>query len=440
MPAATRAHARAVLALGLVLGGCGGELPPRIALVTLDTLRWDDFAGGEGRASAMPSTLARAQRGALFARFHAASNSTQPSHASLFTGLQPWEHGVVRNGLLLAPEQETVAEVLSAAGWSTAAVVASFPLTRRMGFAQGFGSYADRFDLRMGKSWNDVPVDEFYSLARDVTDRALAALDALPPRSPQLLWVHYFDPHAPYGDAAGEEPLLFPKLEAAAAAAGARGWRAPVERARELYRADLAALDRELERLFARLAADAERRETHVVVVADHGESFGDDLSLGHGARLSPAQVHVPLFVLSPRFRPGTRDDPAGSVDVAATLLALGGRPGRAPGGRDLALEPPGDAVAWGMSSEHEGREERLLDGRRLALAPRRFFAAGSGGLLAWDGRAVHVDDDPERPVGDGEAARLAELFRGFAAAARTAPEVAGAEAQEGLSALGYAE
>ena len=70
----------------------------RIVLITLDTLRADRLA------SAMPRSLAFAEEGRIFERAYAATSTTQPTHASLFTGLHPWQHGVVRNGIVLAED------------------------------------------------------------------------------------------------------------------------------------------------------------------------------------------------------------------------------------------------------------------------------------------------------------------------------------------------
>ena len=69
---------------------------------------------------------------------------TQPTHATLFTGKHPWQHGVTRNGQILLEERRTVAEELREAGFATRAVVASFPLAGRFWF-----HYFDPHDPRM---------------------------------------------------------------------------------------------------------------------------------------------------------------------------------------------------------------------------------------------------------------------------------------------------
>lgn len=294
------------MSTGAVVCGCDTDpspQPTRIVLVTLDTLRLDSFAGSATRQSAMPRTLAFARKGRIFANYFSATPTTQPSHASLLTGLHPWEHSVTRNGLVLDPEFSTVAEVLTSRGYSTAAVVASFPLHRQFGFDQGFGSYDDEFALDIvGLQWEGRPLgsQRFYSLSRRVTDRAIARIDRA--EGPlQFFWFHYFDSHDPYGDTAG--PVV--QLAELLAMVGKRTPELPalLARARQGYDRDNASLDNELDRLFERLAADSESFQTHIVVVSDHGEGFGEAQVFGHGSFVTPELIHVPLFIVSPPHR-----------------------------------------------------------------------------------------------------------------------------------------
>ena len=72
---------------------------------------------------------------------------TLPAHASIFTGLLPIAHGVRNNGnFYLADRFPTLATILKAQGYRTAAFVSSFILDRRYGLARGFDSYDDRME------------------------------------------------------------------------------------------------------------------------------------------------------------------------------------------------------------------------------------------------------------------------------------------------------
>ena len=85
----------AVLALAL---GCAQEPPPSLVLVTLDTLR-RDHVGAYGAARGLtPHLDALAAAGRVHERAFTTMPTTAPAHASVFTGLMPREHGVLRNG------------------------------------------------------------------------------------------------------------------------------------------------------------------------------------------------------------------------------------------------------------------------------------------------------------------------------------------------------
>jgi arylsulfatase A-like enzyme len=438
----------AALAAGAACGdgtGCergaaptaGAERPRRIVLVTLDTLRFDrlDPAGEPG---VMPETRAFAARGAWFDDFWAASSATQPTHATLFTGLHPWEHGVPRNGTVLADRHVTVAERLSSAGFATAAVVASFPLEPRFGWAQGFDVFVHDFERSYGPTWEGTRVEggRFYQLDGPITDRALALLDAAGPGD-QFFWFHYFDPHEPYGDE-HRTPTSLSDV-ARARRQGDMAYAHTLEIVRDRYDEDVARLDASLGRLFRRLDADADRFETHVVLTSDHGESFGEHGALGHGWRVTREQVQAPLVIVSPRVAPGLRHDAGGTADLAVTLLAMAGLSDPALPGRDLARPVgPGAGGAVGMSGVPANPLGPGDGGRR-----ERFYVVRDGELYA--GTAAHVveEDVPDRVVEDESVAGpLRALFARFAAtlAGEEVVEQLDPETQEALRALGYLE
>jgi arylsulfatase A-like enzyme len=434
--ALTGAFALALAAAGLLASCRAAPRPVRVVLVTIDTLRSDSFAGGPAGPSIMPLTRARAARGRTFERAFSAASSTQPSHASMFTGLHPWEHGVTRNGQALAGTQRTVAEALGEAGFETFAVVASVPVSVRFGFGQGFQRFAEPFTQSFGlDAWEgvEVPGRRFYALAETVTDEALRQLDAAQGRR-QFLWVHYFDPHSPYGDSAGGRALT--PAEVLSRMADGAGERAGLaEEARELYGRDVQALDRSLDRLLGRLERDGARFDTHVVVTSDHGESLGEGHVIGHGNHLTAEQIHVPLFILSRRCAAGPDGRNTGSVDVAATLLSLAGVEGRLGGGSDLLSPPRAAHPTLGMRRTYDHPFEALrADGSSERFEGYLFYAVdGSGGIRVGNGEAV----EGGRP---SEARGLTALFQRFERQLAGLPAAAplDAETERALRALGY--
>ena len=412
--------------------------------MTLDTLRWDGLMADSGEASSMPLLWQRAQDGAIWTNAFAATSATQPTHASIFTGLAPWEHGVTRNGQILPEALTTVPEVLAENGFQTGAVVSSFPVERRFGFAQGFGAYRDQFEETLPlENWEGAPGPDgqrFYSKAESVTREALALLDAAD-RDRQFLWLHYFDPHGPYGDS-GAERQVGPAWILSLARRGKPTDEA-FEVCREAYDRDLAYLDRWLETLFERLDQDSERFETHVVLTSDHGESFGEGGAIAHGKRLTDEQIRVPLIVLSPHAPRGERAEVTGSADLAATLLGLAELDPRASGvgGRDLltsARKTPARASGMRRTFKAQRVVERRSDGTVLPIEGYRFFVVDPDGTV-YRGNGSRVEAPPGAP--HAEAARHlfarweSELDDGVSATADPDPETAKA-----LAALGYVD
>lgn len=413
----------------------------RVVLITIDTLRYDTLAGGAERASAMPLTHALLERhGLRFERFYAASSTTQPSLASLLTGLHPWQHGLTRNTMHLAPGLRTVAEVFRDAGFETAAAVAALPVSRRFGFDRGFQRFDDVFDRGApSAAWKLDPTTPYYRLAPSVNKAAFGLLDGFRSRR-QFLWVHYFDTHAPYGDAiagAMESPAsLLERVRRGEALAP------HLVRARELYEQDARALDRSLAEVLARLLADRAQYETHLVITADHGESFGEDGSVGHDKRLTPSQVHVPFVIISPRLAAGVRREVAGSVDVPATLFTFARIEAHRGAGRDLTQVDPEGGHAYGMRRTFaEPHRDLRIDGVEHLLDYDLFFAVRRGGPLYTgngDGlRELAIEEPAPDPV---VVEQLRQAFRGFQSemklAASPAPDETSAEI---LRAMGYA-
>lgn len=429
-----------------VLAACGGDPPARVVLITLDTLRYDGLVPEEGETSPMPATFARSEKGLVFEKFYASTSVTQPSHASKLTALHPWEHGVVSNGQILEERWDTVPEILSAEGFATEAVVASFPVAGRFGFAQGFDRYDDVFVQDVNEEerrWegHEVPGGGFYSLGGHVTDRAIERIDAATAER-QFFWFHYFDPHDPYGDAS-ETANLYPTRAFKMLEEG-KDVTALLERFRTFYDRDLGAMDRDLDRLLARLEADTDEMPTHVVLVSDHGESFGEEGAIAHGMRVTDEQIRVPLVILSPRVEPARRTDVAGSVDVALTLLSLAGV--EPPAGehwrraRDLTASAGGRGEAVGMRRTfwNESMTELRADGTRHPLDENRFYAVDREGNLV-RGSSEEFLDPPED---ERLAERIRGLFAGFERAieAGTARAAGDPATRDALRALGYVQ
>ena len=329
---------------------------PSLILLTLDTARADHLGIQGVHPGLTPNLDALAARGIRYARALSPTPLTLPAHCSLLTGRDPPGHGVHDNGTAALPAGlPTLATVLKDRGYATAAFVASRVLDRRFGLDRGFGTYDDRMAAeRIGEY--GYPERN----AGDVTTAALAWAAGRPRGRPYFLWVHYYDPHAPY------------------AAPGTAGGGTPAAR----YAGEVAYVDREIGRLLKGLPADGGR--TLVAAVGDHGEMLGEHGEAGHGVFLYRAGLEVPLVVAGPGVPPGTVvPGTVGTRALPSTLLRLLGLPGDVgPFGSSLPglsvsepvyrAEPVYSetwlpATAYGWSPLHA-----VSDGRwRFILAPR---------------------------------------------------------------------
>lgn len=324
--------------------GRGSREPASLVLVVIDTLRADHL-GAYGYSRDVSTMLdARTDSAVVFEHVLAPSPWTLPSMASMLTGRYPVRHGAglrarskaeSRAGYPTQPrptrhlgtfarlheDVPVLAEVLSEAGYSTAATVTNHFLDPVFGMDRGFETY-------------DAPVDTLAGRNADwVVDQALALLDGLP--RPYFLLVHLFDPHVPYG---APEPF-------AGRYTGAYEGRLelPFQRAREVrtgklpldeadrrflvdaYDEQIAFAGFELDRLLARLLDGPEAGSTIVVLTSDHGEEFFEHGGFEHGHSVFQEVLRVPWMMWGPEITAGRIERPVSLVDLAPTVIeALG--------------------------------------------------------------------------------------------------------------------
>ena len=123
-------------------------MPPRqpIVLVTIDTLRADRLGSYGSTRGLTPSLDAFAREATRFTAAVSQVPLTLPSHATILTGLHPSHHGIRTNdGFRLAPTVPTLAELLKASGYATAAFIGGYPLRASSGLSRGFDRYDDEF-------------------------------------------------------------------------------------------------------------------------------------------------------------------------------------------------------------------------------------------------------------------------------------------------------
>jgi choline-sulfatase len=388
--------------------------PPNLLLVTVDTLR-ADHVGAYGDAKAQTRAFDRlAREGVLVEEAVAQVPQTRPSHASILTGRYPYEHGVRDNAAgPIAPGMPTLATVLKAAGYDTAAFIGAYPVSRSSGLDRGFDVYDDPFEKAAdGRT---------ERRAQEVVDRAVGWLGRARSR-PFLLWVHLFDPHAPY-----TPPPPF---------AGRFNGRP--------YDGEVAYADSQVERLLAWLDRSGQRQRTLVVVTSDHGEGLGQHGEEEHGILVYDSTLHVPLVLSWPgRLPPGTRvRGQFRSVDLLPTLLELLGVPAPRTSGASRA----GVLAHGGPIPDNESYAESLYGEIHFGWAKLRALRSQEWKYIeAPRAELYRLREDPgeARNVLASRGQVASGLRQSLARHGGGAGEAAGAatidqEALERLAALGY--
>ncbi|HEX2486354.1 MAG TPA: sulfatase, partial [Myxococcota bacterium] len=406
-----RAAALAGVLLAATLSGC--SRPPDLVLVTFDTLRRDHVgahrAPGAG-PSPTPHLDALAARGRTFEGALTTMPTTSPAHASIFTGLHPRDHGVLRNG-------DRVPEALAAER--------SLPQQlRRAGYRVGAFVTTNVFGGAMGLSGFE-PFDDAGTPLRPGADAVAAALRWLDEsgRDPVFLWLHLYDPHSPYGPAAAK-PEHYP------VDLGRYGWVEPRHYADPAARAAMAALyaegAREADAALGALVEGfaARGRAPYWIATADHGEFLDEHLdalgfAYGHGSLLGPEVLDVPLVVAGPGIARARVPGAVSLVDVYTTLLALAGvgDPRAAAEGRiDLRGEPPSGRVvtaARRFFTPEDRQKKRITEAAARAIRARAVAASDGGALVVVGEDGAPADAARAPALADAAAHALAAQRRG---------------------------
>jgi arylsulfatase A-like enzyme len=426
------AGAALLVLAGAAWWGLRGAAPrPHVVVLLWDTTRADRLSCQGHTRETSPWLDGLAARGVRFEECRAPSPWTLPSHASLFTGLLPRDHGATAVDSVLADAHRTLAEDLADAGYDTLLVTNNDFVSPRGGLAQGFDRVIENGRARGG--------DATAARTRDLLAAELASRDADPSRRerPLFLFVNLMEPHAPYAPTDAAERAWRPAgaTEARVAALRAFGFpgdmrhnlglevlpREDLDILGALYDAEIRDLDghcRELEALLAArgiLAPPAAGgRGFLLAVTSDHGENLGEHGLLEHKNSVHETLLRVPLVLWGPgRFEGGgVRREAVRLQDLHATVREAAGLP-RLATTPDASPLPRGDAPADPRPQRAEfpapvasiPRLRALLPGApEEAFAPmRRGYLAVIEGGLKW----VRT----EEAAGPGRAATVTEAL-----------------------------
>jgi choline-sulfatase len=392
---------------------------PNLLLITIDTLRADRVGTYGAANAATPALDALAARGVRFDQTQTAVPLTGPAHATILTGQYPPTHGVRGNVVFTLDDRHpTLATLLKRRGYRTAAFVGAYPVAAAFGFGQGFDTFDEEFH-------ETSPVDQGAERrANEVADSASRWLATASADAPFFVWLHFYDPHAPYSPPSPYREQF----------------------AGRPYEGEVAFTDAQIGRVLDALRTTGRDRDTVVMALADHGEGLGEHGEATHAVLTYQSTMRVPFIVAGPGV-PSARAiaTRVATIDVLPTALAL------------IGIEPDRSLL---------GRDLRpLMSGRDIALDP--FYQESLFGRLNchWATLRGWVKDDWKLVIGASpelynladdphELKNLAgadpdrvkrmteELQRGMQRLApggdRAQPRAASAEQEERLRSLGY--
>lgn len=325
---------------------------PSVLLIVVDTLRADHLGCyGYGRDTS-PHIDRLAARGVRFKNTIAQSSWTLPSMISLMTGRY-----VLGTTPQLPGETDSLAELLSARGYQTAAFVANNVVGGPEGFSRGFDEFRSLDDLALAQA--EAIQSNVHSLGAVVNEHVLNWV-ADNTEAPFFLYVHYMDPHRPYRPledsppfAQSYEPIDELRRERYEQFLEGRpdlrdSAEVQLQRIRDTiqrYDADVAYVDSRIGELLAGLESLGLMENTVVALAADHGEALFDRLEYpelvrrqgppkdqrladyfknGHGKHLYQELVATPLIFAGPGIHEGrVVTETVPNVAVLPTLLEL---------------------------------------------------------------------------------------------------------------------
>jgi tetratricopeptide (TPR) repeat protein len=285
-----------LLAVAFIAAGCRranhliDDKGAPIILISIDTLRSDHLpAYGYSKIETPALDQLRADS-ILYEHAYSHTPLTLVSHASMFTGLLPAEHGIRDNsGYTLDPKVKTISELVKTKGYATGGAVSAIVLRGETGIKRGFDFWDDDIDidpnyLSMGRAQRKG--DE----TREVAQKWIGEHKS----KPFFFFFHIYEPHSPY------EPT---------------------------YDADVAAADAVIGRFLNYLRDEKIYDRAAVILLSDHGEGLGDHGEDEHGILLYREALQVPLMIKLPKSREHGKSvaTPVELVDIFPTITeALG--------------------------------------------------------------------------------------------------------------------
>ena len=427
---------------------------PNVVLIVMDTVRADHLSLYGYERDTTPNLKALARDSAVYVNAVSTSDITLTSHASLFDGMYPSWHGAycrpsqAAYGREIAPQYPTLAELLGKHRYETLGVAANLYLRADFGLERGFDQFriprpvpmlSDenrhmfRRALRRALSiaFDTTQFDRLYAMGADIDAELFATLDRRArPADPFFAFINYMDAHfpyvppAPYGHRTRitQDDLEAQQEQISKGRSEPSGYRRNCE---SQYDAGIAYVDAQIGKVVDWLKSRNAYDSAMIVVVSDHGESFGDRNRVGHGNSPYQNLLHVVLSIKYPHAATrGTITTPVSLIDVAPTVLSTLNLP--IPG--NMQGKPLTDSAAASRKIYSETFACPVMHplecpngcaAKAIFEWPLKFIVTDNGKRELFD---LSQDPDEHHNLQSQEQGRAAELATDLAAWSRALP------------------
>ncbi len=314
-----------LIAIGPVYRHFFGRRPYNLVLVSIDTLRADRLGAYGYSRDTSPVIDAFAKDSVVFENTVAVTSWTIPSHMTMFSGLYPASHGVIRPQLRPGRDFTLLAEILKEKGYATFAYTGGAFMSRGFGFSRGFDVYKSPENFKVKKRGLETSIK-----------RGAKLLGEQPPETPYFLFLHTYDVHCPL-----RPPPEYESMFRSPGAKPVKGYLCGREMKQknpgfgpaealtvsDRYDGSIRWVDNKIKSLFELLETRGDLDRTVVVITSDHGEEFFEHGILGHERTIHRQVLKVPLIIRAPGFAPRRIESPVSQVDIFSTILDLLGMP-----------------------------------------------------------------------------------------------------------------
>jgi arylsulfatase A-like enzyme len=302
-----------------------------VVFVVLDTVRKDRISVYNESVDFTENIEEFAENATVFHEAVAQAPWTLPSHASIFTGTYPWEHGATQKQLYLDTDETLLAERFKQKDYQTACFTSNTWISPYTGMTKGFDQ-VNNFFAALPSSMMSTRTEKIWRMLNHgkgewFMERIMKLGEKLhwgfenSSKTPQavtkaknfvketeddfFLFVNLMDAHLPYTPPEDYKERHAPEVNISEVCQKAHDHNGGVDQAdfeasRKLYDAEIDFMDDRLGELFEFFEEQDMDEDTVFVLVSDHGENLGEHDLFGHQFSVSEQLVNVPLMIKAP--------------------------------------------------------------------------------------------------------------------------------------------